>query len=167
MFERLRARVAHWLQPSSEQTISRRIKRIEEGLHTLTEQHDDVARQLRQLHAGIDGLVRAAYIDPTSLSYPERLTARRFRLLSQNQEDGVLLTLFQQIGTTSRRFVEIGSGATGGNAAMLAGEFGWTGLLVEGDCGKVEYARRRFPRTTAVCAWVTPESVNQILEQHG
>jgi hypothetical protein len=167
MFERLRARVAHWLQPSSEQTISRRIKRIEESLHTLTEQHDDVARQLRQLHAGIDGLVRAAYVDPTSLSYPERLTARRFRLLSQNQEDGVLLTLFQQIGTTSRRFVEIGSGATGGNAAMLAGEFGWTGLLVEGDRGKVEYAGRRFPRTTAVCAWVTPESVNQILEQHG
>jgi hypothetical protein len=167
MFERLRARVAQWLQPSSEQTIARRIKRIEEGLHTLTEQHDDVARQLRQLHAGIDGLVRAAYIDPASLSYPERLTARRFRLLSQNQEDGMLLTLFQQIGTTSKRFVEIGSGATGGNAAMLAGEFGWTGLLVEGDRGKVEYAGRRFPRTTAVCAWVTPESVNQILEQHG
>jgi hypothetical protein len=167
MFERLRARLAQWLQPSSEQTISRRIKRIEEGLRTLTEQHDDVARQLRQLHTGIDGLVRAAYIDSSSLSYPERLTARRFRLLSQNQEDGVLLALFQQIGTTSKRFVEIGSGATGGNAAMLAGEFGWTGLLVEGDRGKVEYAGRRFPRTTAVCAWVTPESVNQILEQHG
>ena len=79
----------------------------------------------------------------------------------------MLLTLFQEIGTTSRRFVELGSGASGGNAAMLAGEFGWTGLLVEGDRGKVEYAGRRFPRTTAVCAWITPETVNQLLEQHG
>jgi hypothetical protein len=50
---------------------------------------------------------------------------------------------------------------------MLAGEFGWTGLFVEGDKGKVEYAGRRFPGTTAVCAWITPESVNALLEQHG
>ena len=89
-------------------------------------------------------------VDASALPYPERLTASRFRLLSQNQEDGVLWALFQQIGTTSKRFVELGIGATGGNAAMLAGEFGWTGLLVEGDQGKVEYAGRRFPHTTPV-----------------
>jgi len=167
MFDRLRGRLAEWLQPSRELTISRRINRIEKDLRALTEQHEEVFRQLRLLQTGVDGLVRAAYVDASTLSYPERLTARRFRLLSQNQEDGVLLTLFHQIGTTSKRFVEIGSGATGGNAAMLAGEFGWTGLLVEGDRGKAEYAGRRFPRSTAVCAWVTPESVNPLLEQHG
>ena len=171
MFERLRARLAQWMQPQSEQTISRRIHRIEKDLHALTEQHEelfqDVSRQLRHLQSGIDGLVRAAYIDPASLPYPERLTAGRFRLLSQNQEDGILWSLFQQIGTTTKTFVELGSGATGGNAAMLAGEFGWTGLLVEGDQGKVEYAGRRFPRATAVCAWITPETVNDLLTQHG
>jgi hypothetical protein len=159
------------MQPQSEQTISRRIHRIEKDLHALTEQHEelfqDVSRQLRHLQSGIDGLVRAAYIDPASLPYPERLTAGRFRLLSQNQEDGILWSLFQQIGTTTKTFVELGSGATGGNAAMLAGEFGWTGLLVEGDQGKVEYAGRRFPRATAVCAWITPETVNDLLTQHG
>lgn len=171
MFERLRSRLSQWLQPQSEPTISRRIHRIEKDLHTLTEQHEevfqDVSRQLRHLQSGIDGLVRAAYIDPSKLPYPERLTAGRFRLLSQNQEDGILWSLFQQIGTTSKTFVELGSGATGGNAAMLAGEFGWTGLLVEGDQGKVEYAGRRFPRATAVCAWITPETVNDLLTQHG
>jgi hypothetical protein len=31
----------------------------------------------------------------------------------------------------------------------------------------VEYAGRRFPRTTAVSAWITPESVNALLEEHG
>jgi len=167
MIQRLRARLAQWMQPQSELTISRRIHRIEKDLHALTEQHEDVFRQLRHLQSGIDGLVRAAYVDPSSLPYPERLTAGRFRLLSQNQEDGILWSLFQHIGTTTKTFVELGSGATGGNAAMLAGEFGWTGLLVEGDQGKVEYAGRRFPRAKAVCAWITPETVNDLLERNG
>ena len=159
------------MQPQSELTISRRIHRIEKDLHALNEavgeQNDAIARQLRHLQAGIDGLVRAAYVDPSHLPYPERLTASRFRLLSQNQEDGILWSLFQQIGVKNRTFVELGSGATGGNAAMLAGEFGWTGLLVEGDQGKVEYAGRRFPRAKAVCAWITPETVNDLLTEHG
>ena len=167
MIQRLKARLAQWMQPQSELTISRRIHRIEKDLHALTEQHEEVFRQLRHLQSGIDGLVRAAYVDPSSLPYPERLTAGRFRLLSQNQEDGILWSLFQQIGTTTKTFVELGSGATGGNAAMLAGEFGWTGLLVEGDQGKVEYAGRRFPRAKAVCAWITPETVNDLLERNG
>lgn len=167
MIQRLRARLAQWMQPQSELTISRRIHRIEKDLHALSEQHEDVFRQLRHLQSGIDGLVRAAYVDPSSLPYPERLTAGRFRLLSQNQEDGMLWSLFQHIGTTTKTFVELGSGATGGNAAMLAGEFGWTGLLVEGDQGKVEYAGRRFPRAKAVCAWITPETVNDLLERNG
>lgn len=167
MLQRLRARLAQWLTPASELTVSKRVHRIEKDLRALTEQHEQVFRQLRLLQAGIDGLVRAAYIDTSTLPFPERLTASRFRLLSQNQEDGVLWALFRQIGVTNRRFVELGSGATGGNAAMLAGEFGWTGLLVEGDKGKVEYAGRRFPRTTAVCEWITPENVNALLERHG
>jgi len=108
MIERLRARLAQWMQPQSDVTISRRIHRIEKDLHALTEQHEelfqDVSRQLRHLQSGIDGLVRAAYIDPSSLPYPERLTAGRFRLLSQNQEDGILWSLFQQIGTTTKTF---------------------------------------------------------------
>ena len=145
MIQRLRARLAQWMQPQSELTISRRIHRIEKDLHALTEQHEDVFRQLRHLQSGIDGLVRAAYIDPSSLPYPERLTAGRFRLLSQNQEDGILWSLFQQIGTTTKTFVELGSGATGGNAAMLAGEFGWTGLLVEGDQGQSRVRRPTIP----------------------
>jgi len=168
MMDRWRAFLARWRHSSSQsQTVARRIHRIEKDLHALTEQHEEVFRQLRLLQAGVDGLVRAAYVDAASLPYPERLTASRFRLLSQNQEDGILWALFREIGTTSKRFVEFGSGASGGNAAMLAGEFGWTGLLVEGDQGKVGYAGRRFPRATAVCAWITPETVNTLLQEHG
>lgn len=164
MFDMIQ-RVRNWFQQSHNN--ARRIARIEKDLHAIVEQHDDVARQLRHVQAGLDGLVRAAYVNAGALPYPERLTARRFRLHSQNQEDGILWTLFQQIGVTGARFVELGSGASGGNAAMLAAECGWTGLMVEGNEGSAAYARRRFPHVTAVCAWITPESINGLLEQHG
>src|SRR3954467_8291988 len=78
------------------------IERVEHSVRDLTEQHDDVARQLRRLHAGVDGLVRAAYLEPESLPYPQRLTARGFRLHSQNSEDGILLALFRRIGVSTR-----------------------------------------------------------------
>jgi hypothetical protein len=168
MFQRFRARLTEWRQPSSSHaTIQKRIHRIEKDLHALVEQHDEVFRLLRRLQAGVDGVVRGVYLDPSTLPYPERLLARRFRLHSQNQEDGLLWALFQQAGVTTARFVELGSGSSGGNAAMFAAECGWTGLMVEGDRDKAAYAARQFPRVTALCAWITPETVNDLLTQHG
>ena len=119
------------------------LARIEQEVAALTGQHTEVARQLRRLQAGVDGIVRAEYLQPGTLPFPQRLTAGRFRLHSQNSEDGILLALFRQIGVASGRFVELGSGSSGGNAAMFAAEFGWTGLMVEGDAGKAGMAARR------------------------
>jgi len=143
------------------------LTQLQADLHALTEHQDEVSRQLRRLQAGVDGLVRAAYLQPETLPYPQRLTASAFRLHSQNSEDGILLALFRHAGVTGRRFVELGSGSSGGNAAMFAAEFGWTGLMVEGDPGKAAMAARRFPHVNAVCAWITPETVNQLLQEHG
>ena len=50
---------------------------------------------------------------------------------------------------------------------MFATEFGWTGLMVEGDPGKAAMAARRYPHVQAVCDWITPESVNELLARHG
>jgi len=143
------------------------IPRVEHGVRDLREQHDELARQLRRLHAGVDGLVRAAYLEPETLPYPQRLIAGGFRLHSQNSEDGILLALFRRAGVGTQRFVELGSGSSGGNAAMFATEFGWTGLMVEGDPGKAGMAARRFPDVHAVSAWITRETVNDLLTQHG
>jgi len=143
------------------------IARLESNLDDLVGQQDEVFRQLRRLHAGVDGLVRAQFLEPDTLPYPQRLTASGFRLHSQNSEDGILLALFRHAGVASRRFVELGSGSSGGNAAMFATEFGWTGLMVEGDAGKAAMAGRRFPHAQAVCAWITPEFVNELVRQHG
>jgi hypothetical protein len=167
MIERLRALFGQTFRPTSQLTIQKRIGRIEKSVQTLTEQHDEVVRQLRRLQAGLDGLVRAAYLDVDHLPFPERLTARRFRLHSQNQEDGLLCELFRHIGVTHARFVELGSGSSGGNAALFAAECGWTGLMVEGDREKAAYAARKFPRSTVVCDWIAPDNVDSLIERHG
>jgi hypothetical protein len=144
-----------------------RLEAIEAQLERIVEQQELMSRHLRHLLADVDGLVRRAYLDPDTLPYPERLTARRFRLKSQNQEDGLLWALFQEIGITSSTFVELGCGASGGNAAMLAEECGWTGLMVEGNPGSAGYAARRFTNCTVTSEWITPETINTLLERHG
>ena len=57
------------------------------------------------------------------------------RVYSQGGEDGVLLRLFEQIGTASRSFVEFGAwdGLHLSNTAHLRLDHGWTGLLLEGS----------------------------------
>ena len=115
-------------------------------------------------------LLRYACLPLDRLEPPHALNARRFRLRSQNEEDGVLLALLEHAGWGSRRFVEIGSGKSGGNSACLAHECGWSGLMVELSERSVDLARAKFAGqrgVTAVAARVTPENVNELLAQHG
>jgi hypothetical protein len=111
--------------------------------------------------------LRAHYVDPSTLPYPERLTTQRFRLSSQNQEDGLTLALLHEAGPTTRRFVEIGSGLSGGNGGFLAREWGWSGLMVDGHQEHMQQVARRFPMATAVAAWVTRDNINQLITDHG
>ena len=94
------------MQPQSEQTISRRIHRIEKDLHALTEQHEelflDVSRQLRHLQSGIDGLVRAAYIDPASLPIDQQ-TVVGFARHDRFRFDCDLANVEPQVGLPRRR----------------------------------------------------------------
>ena len=115
-------------------------------------------------------LLRHAVLPLDRLQPPHSLNARRFRLRSQNEEDGVLLALLAHAGWGSCRFVEIGSGKSGGNSAGLAHECGWSGLLVELSERSVDLARAKFAGqrgVTAVAARVTPANVNELLAQHG
>jgi len=114
-------------------------------------------------------LLRHAVLPLDRLEPPHSLNARRFRLRSQNEEDGVLLALLEHAGWGGRRFVEIGSGKSGGNSAGLAHECGWSGLLVELSERSVDLARAKFAGqrgVTAVAARVTPGNVNELLEKH-
>jgi hypothetical protein len=118
----------------------------------------------------ITALLRHVCLPLDRLEPPHALDARRFRLRSQNEEDGVLLALLGLAGWGSTRFVEIGSGKSGGNSAGLAHECGWAGLLIDVSERSIERARAKFAgnrAVTAVAARITPDNVNGLLAAHG
>ena len=118
----------------------------------------------------VSAVVRRLYMSQEVFSDVRTISANRFQLHSQHEEDGILTALFQRAGVTSRRFVEIGCGRSGGNAAMFVKELGWTGLML--DASKTAIKRQRSlyghrPGMVSVCAKVTPETINDILTEHG
>src|SRR4029453_1863559 len=143
--------------------IGRRLARIERQLDGV----EKIWLRTRHVEPAVHALLRERYLDPESLPYPERLTARRFRVSSQNQEDGLTLALLSEVGVTSRRFVEIGSGLSGGNSGFLARECGWSGLMVDGHADHMAQVARRFPTVTAVAAWVTRENIDDLISANG
>jgi len=57
-----------------------------------------------------------------------------FRVLSQNDEDGILLYIFSLIGATNKKVVDIGcSSIENSNTANLIINHGWIGLLIDYD----------------------------------
>jgi len=78
-------------------------------------------------------------------AWREDLECHEARVHSQGGEDGVLLRLFERIGTRHRYFVEFGAwdGLHLSNTANLRLNHGWTGLLMEGsDRADGELVRR-------------------------
>lgn len=165
-------------------SITRRLVRLldpfgtQRELKRIAERLEQVDQQLKQQHkwrshmlGKIDALVRANYLDPfLGEAYPFAITARRFQLYSQNEEDGIVLALLAAAGITGRTFVEIGSGASGGNSGLLAREFGWRGVMVDYAADKVEKARVRYglnPLVSFEALEVRPDNIDDLITRHG
>jgi hypothetical protein len=117
----------------------------------------------------LESLLRYAYIAPEDLPYPERLNARRFGILSQNSEDGLVLALVREAGSPTRTFVEVGCGNNGGNSGFLARELGWSGIMIDGSEDALAEAALRFnsERVRFVHAFVTRENLDSLLRENG
>lgn len=118
----------------------------------------------------MDALVRHAYLSNCDLAAPYSLAAQRFRVRSQNEEDGITLALLKAAGVTTRRFVEIGSGGKGGNCAVLAFDLGWSGLMIDASGTAIIMLRNLLganPQVTFVQSYVTSEKINNLLRKHG
>jgi hypothetical protein len=98
-----------------------------------------------------------------------------FRVYSQVDEDGILLYIFSLIGTRTKRCIELAFGSPyGANTTNLLCNWGWTGLLIEGDESQARDAKEYFrlhPDTwyfppAVVHAWVTKENINAIVDEH-
>src|SRR6185312_5729581 len=103
------------------------LKRVNKRLDAL-ENHARLETKWRGHFTGkVDALLRHDYLAEFQVAGggPAYLLSQRFKLLSQNEEDGVILALLKLVGAPNRTFIEIGSGASGGNSGMPAQEFGW------------------------------------------
>jgi len=155
------------LQRATEQ---QRIVDRAEMLERLDDNRKTDAKWRKIFNNQINALVRHVCLPLDSLPAPFNLNARRFRLRSQNEEDGILFALLERAGWGTRRFVEIGSGKSGGTAASLAHECGWSGLMIELSAPSVELARRKFAGNrgvTVISERVMPDNVNAILTERG
>lgn len=114
-------------------------------------------------------LLRRAMLDPDRLPYPHRLTAQRASLVSQREEDGISWAVFEAVGTTSKRFIDIGSGIDGGISGFFARECGWRGLMIDANDQHVAGLRDRFSRrqVSSIASYVTRENVNTLVGDAG
>jgi hypothetical protein len=145
------------------------VKQLRKELRAVNRTQARLLRHTLRSREGFEALLRHAYVDPESLAYPQRLLARRFGVLSQNSEDGVVLALVQEAGVTTRTFVEIGCGDNGGDSGFLARELGWSGVMIDGSQEALDQVRLRFNerRVRIVEAFVTRENVDELLRGAG
>jgi hypothetical protein len=159
-------------------TVDKRLRGVDERIRAMSRVLDRVAldtggrglraHAVRAEHA-LRALLLAHHLEADQLPYPERLTAQRFRVLSQNEEDGILLALLREAGIGPRSCVEVGCGTNGGCTGFLVDELGFRGLMLDGHEPNVEAVRRRFnpELVTAEQAWITREGIDAIIQRNG
>jgi hypothetical protein len=174
---RLTTRIANGLRRRLE-TVStteaadlhRRLDELSATMTRLVTAQEQEAKWRANVRRDLQSLLRHMYGHELAAEDGFALNARRFRLRSQNEEDGITLALLKAAGIRDGRFVEIGSGRSGGNSAVLAFELGWTGLMIDANRSAVEYARRTFainPRVQIICAAVRVENINELVTERG
>jgi SAM-dependent methyltransferase len=154
-----------------EKTITVQARKIKDLGAEIKELRREAAERagMADVQQSLDSIVRLLAVDPEELPYPQRLTAHRFGISSQGEEDGVIWALLRAAGFGERRFVELGCGDNGGNTGFLATEAGWTGLMVDGDGDHVTAmrARLRGTLTQVVHAWVERDGIDDLIRRHG
>lgn len=101
-----------------------------------------------------------------------------FRVFSQTEEDGTLLRIFGAIGMQTQTFVEFGcADGLENNTANFCLNFGWHGLMIDGNPDSIERARQFHARAWNATSWlhrpliqchmVNPENANQLIAEAG
>lgn len=111
----------------------------------------------------------SAYINDVKQQI-EMLRRFEFKIYSQSGEDGTLMGILSRVGTTNKKFMEIGIGnGDECNTANLSINHGWSGFLVDGDEQQVQNARhfyRYCPNVRVEQCFVTTDNINELLISH-
>ncbi len=98
-----------------------------------------------------------------------RLQVFGFKGQSQFDEDGILQEIFQRIGTTSRKLMEIGAGEGLENNSVYLLQQGWTCYWVEAQESRCQFIRDKFSAAIRngtlmlISGLVEPSNVNGLI----
>lgn len=107
---------------------------------------------------------------------PLRPAEARMRVYSGTDDDGVLLCIFAALGFRTRVCIDVGSSdGINSNCANFIQNFGFHGLLIDGDRANIERGRaiyRRHPDTLLYQpqfkqSFVTAENINALIKEAG
>lgn len=151
------------------QEVPKELSRVGKDVRDFSGELKRLYAEMRRIELRFDGVLRHLYFDDAhQLAPPSDLTWQRFKVYSQNGEDGITLALLKRIGFGAGRFVDIGCGPKGGNARFFAEEFGWSGLFVDArEQVKNLEAQLRPGQVTALATWVTRDNVDSLVRDHG
>lgn len=94
------------------------------------------------------------------------------KIFSQNEEDGLIIEIFNRIGTTNRTFVEFGCGDGMENNTYALLFQDWNGLWIDGSPKNVKKIRAGLPATIAsgrlkvVESFITTDNINQLISDN-
>ncbi|MBT8045672.1 MAG: hypothetical protein KJN67_00770 [Pontiella sp.] len=106
------------------------------------------------------------YADPLSLIPHGR------KVYSQNEEDGIIIEIFNRIGTTNKTFVEFGSGDGLENNTYALLFQDWNGLWIDGSPKNIRKIREGLPTTIdsgqleVVESFITKDNINDLISPH-
>ncbi len=122
---------------------------------------------------GADAIRRAVLASPRYAD-PRCLSQHGGKIYSQNDEDGIIAEIFRRIGTSSRRFLEIGIGDGLENNTLALLLQGWSGTWIDGSAENARRIRARFAplladgRLKFIEAFVARGNIASLLgEAHG
>jgi hypothetical protein len=144
-----------------------------ETLRSVPQQLERIERHIGFLAADLARRELVKIMAEPRFQDPLRLERSGFRIHSQYDEDGIIAEIFRRIGTTSRTFVEFGSGNGAENCAGALLLQGWRGLWIEGNSefrANIERMWRAEFDTghlTLRTEFVTPDNINRIIETAG
>lgn len=95
------------------------------------------------------------------------------RIFSQNGEDGIITEIFNRIDTVNCKGYAVEFGIEDGTESCtrnLFVNYGWKGLLIEGDqtsANKAQLLYKNLPSVEVTCSFITVENILSIFEKHG
>ena len=102
-------------------------------------------------------------------SNPLNLIPYGKKMYSQNDEDGIIIEIFNRIGSTNKIFIELGCGNGIENNTYSLLFQNWKGLWIDGNKRKIKSIIKQLPKTIStnqlqvLCSFITKENINELI----